>query len=72
MKTRRKRAGKQGKNHEAKQQYKHTANKKQREREEDREKHGKRIRRKHKRNRTTVAHPTTVTAGLQVRTKRDW
>jgi hypothetical protein len=37
------------------------------------ERNGKRISRKHKRSRiTTAAHPTTVTAGQQVRTKHDW
>ena len=39
----------------------------------EKERNGKRRRRKHKRSRiTTAAHLTTVTAGLQVRTKHDW
>jgi len=42
-------------------------------RERERERIGKRRCRKHKRSRiTTPAHLTTVTAGLQVRTKHDW
>ena len=66
---RREENGSAWKNHEAEEQQIHAANN----RERGRERNGKKRCRKHKRSRiTTAAHQTTVTDGLQVRTKHDW